>query len=69
MRTRQIRTLVASFILAFLVSSFPVMAAPRERHGWLQRELPFVGKFIKHLRKTFGIGTNSDGLTLPTPKP
>lgn len=67
MRSRQLRTLVVSLILALTFSSFPVMAAPRDRDGWFDRDFAFIGKVIKHIKKTFGVGTNADTLTLPTP--
>ncbi len=67
MRFRQFRTLVVSLILAFTFSTFPVMAAPRDRDGWFDRDFPFIGKVIKRIRKTFGVGTNGDTLILPTP--
>lgn len=66
MRSRQFRSLVVSILLAFMLS-LPAMAAPRDREGWLDRDLSFVSKVLKVLKKTFGVGTTSDGLTLPTP--
>lgn len=66
MRSRQLRTLVVSLILAFTFSS-SVAAAPRERDRWFDRDFPTISKFIKSVRKAFGVGTNADGLTLPTP--
>lgn len=67
MRTRQFRTLVVSGLLTFLLSTTPAMAAPRDRNDWWDRERPSIGKVVKYLKKVFGISTNSDGLTLPTP--
>jgi hypothetical protein len=67
MRTRQLRTLVVSLILAFTFSSFSVAAAPRERDRWFDRDFSFVHKVVKHLKKTLGIGAQGDTLTLPTP--
>jgi hypothetical protein len=67
MRSRQLRTLVVSLVLALTFSSFPVMAKPSERDGRLDRDLPFLSKVIKQIRKAFGVVTNGDGLTLPTP--
>jgi hypothetical protein len=68
MRIRQLRALVVSILLTFVLSSMPVMAAPHHRDGdWIDRELPFIGRVIAKIKKTFGVTTNSDGLTLPTP--
>lgn len=67
MRSRQLRTLVVSLVLAFTFSSFPVMAKPSERDGRLDRDLPFISKIVKQIKKTFGVVTNSDGLTVPIP--
>ena len=68
MRTRQFRALVVSVLLAFTLSSVPVMAAPRDRDGgWMDRDFPFISKVIAKLKKTFGVTTNADTLTLPTP--
>ena len=66
MRSRQLRTLVVSLILAFTFS-FSVGAAPRERDRWFDRDFSFVHKVVKHIKKTLGIGTQGDTLTLPTP--
>jgi len=66
MRTRQLRALVVSVLLGLMLS-MPAMAAPRDREGWLDRDFSFVSKVLKVLKKTFGVGTTSDGLTLPTP--
>ncbi|HEV7767937.1 MAG TPA: hypothetical protein VGQ76_23240 [Thermoanaerobaculia bacterium] len=67
MRTRQFRALAVSVLLAFMLSTVPAMAAPRDHGGWWDRDFSFIGKVVKKLRKTFGVTTNSDGLTLPTP--
>lgn len=68
MRTRQFRALVVSILLTFVLSSVPVMAAPRDRDGgWIDREFPFIGKVIAKIKKTFGVSTDADTLTLPTP--
>ncbi|MDP9192353.1 MAG: hypothetical protein M3P06_11700 [Acidobacteriota bacterium] len=67
MRSRQLRTLVVSLILAFTFSSFSVAAAPRERDRWFDRDFSFARKVVKHIKKTLGVGTQGDTLTLPTP--
>jgi hypothetical protein len=67
MRTRQFRALVVSGLLMFLLSTTSAMAASRDRDGWWPRERPSIGKVLKYLKKAFGISTNADGLTLPTP--
>jgi hypothetical protein len=67
MRSRQLRTVVFSLILAFTFSSFSVAAAPRERDRWFNRDFSFVGKVVKHIKTTLGIGSQGDTLTLPTP--
>jgi len=66
MRSRQLRTLVVSLILAFTFSS-SVAAAPRERDRWFDRDFSFVRKVVKQIKKTLGVGTQGDTLTLPTP--
>ena len=67
MRTRQFRALVVSVLLTFMLSAVPATAAPRDRDGWWDRDFPFIGKVVKQLKKTFGVSTNADGLTLPKP--
>jgi hypothetical protein len=58
---------VVSVLLTFMLSTVPVMGAPRESDGWWRGDLHFIGKVIKRIKKTLGISSNSDGLTLPTP--
>jgi hypothetical protein len=67
MRTRQFRALVVSVLLIFTLSTVPAAAATRDHDGWWNRDFSFIGKVVKKLKRTFGISTTADGLTLPTP--
>lgn len=64
MRSRQYRALVVSVLLAVLLASTPVAAAPRDGR---RERVPVVEKVIKQIKRVLGISTNADGLTLPTP--
>ncbi len=68
MRTRLFRGLAASVLLTFLLSSVPVMATSRDRDAaWLDRDFPFIGRVIAKIKKTLGVTTTADTLTVPTP--
>lgn len=67
MRTRQFRALVVFGLLTCLSSTTSALAGPRDRDGWWDRERPSISKVLKYLKKAFGISTNADGITLPTP--
>lgn len=67
MRSRQFRALVVSFLLAVVLSSVPITAAPRTRDGWMDREFSFISKVIAKIQKAFGVAADADTLTLPKP--
>jgi hypothetical protein len=50
-----------------MLSALPAMAAPRGRGGLWDRDFPFFSKVIAKIKKTFGVTTSADTLTLPNP--
>jgi hypothetical protein len=67
MPNRQFRPFVLSIAFAFMMSTVPVAAVPRDQDGWRERDFSFINRIVKKVKKTFGVSANADTLTLPTP--